>query len=216
MFATYMLHETMTHKPEVKSLQLEALSCVDNLKICGRAQATLDVIGNPDVARADSLALFCSVKCPGKIILQAYDLAVKLRDRGVTVIGGFHSPMEKEFLNILLRGSQPVIICPARSIEKMRIPPEWKKALAAGRLLIVSPFKPGERRPTTQMALERNRFVAQVAGRILVAYAEPGGKTERFCREIITCGKPVFTLESEYNRNLVEMGAKPVRPDYEF
>lgn len=46
-----------------------------------------------------------------------------LRDAGVTVIGEFHSPMEKECLNILLRGSQPIIVCPARSLENMRIKP---------------------------------------------------------------------------------------------
>ncbi|MCL5257368.1 MAG: DNA-binding protein [Chloroflexi bacterium] len=173
-------------------------------------------VGNRNVAGTHSLALFCSVKCPGKVILQAYDLAVKLRDRGVTVIGGFHSPMEKEFLSILLRGSQPVIVCPARSIEKMRIPPEWTKPLNDGRLLIVSPFKAGERRPTVQMALERNRFVASLASQVLIAYAEPSGKTEQFCGEVLASGKPVFTLENEYNRNLIEMGAVAVGMEYEF
>lgn len=198
-----------TPKPELCEL-LAAMT--KSQGIAGRLWA----FGDGSLLANDPLALFCSVKCPGKIILQAYDLAVKLRDRGETVIGGFHSPMEKEFLNILLRGSQPVIICPARSIEKMRVPPEWKKPLADSRLLVLSPFEEKDRRMTAELAAGRNRFVATLAGRILVAYAEPGGKTERFCREIIGWGKLVFTLESEYNRNLVEMGAKPVGPDYEF
>jgi HEPN domain-containing protein len=45
--------------------------------------------------------------------------------RGVTVVGGFHAPMERECLTILLRGAQPVILCPARNIG-MRIRPEYK------------------------------------------------------------------------------------------
>ena len=78
-------------------------------------------IGNLDILKKKTLAVFCSVKCPGNLILQTYDLAQHLRDDGVTVISGFHSPIERECLNILLRGKQSVIICPARSIEGMRI-----------------------------------------------------------------------------------------------
>jgi len=66
--------------------------------------------------RAKKQALFCSRKYPGNLILKAYDLARSLRDAGTTVISGFHTPVEKECLRILLRGAQPLIICPARSI----------------------------------------------------------------------------------------------------
>ena len=31
---------------------------------------------------------------------------------GVPMIGGFHTPMEQECLEVLLRGQQPVVICP--------------------------------------------------------------------------------------------------------
>ena len=63
------------------------------------------------------LGLFCSTKCPGDAILQTYDLVRALRDAGVAVIGGFHSPMEKECLDLLLRGNQPIVICPAGLAE---------------------------------------------------------------------------------------------------
>ena len=56
----------------------------------------------------------------------------ELRVSDITVISGFHSPMERECLNILLRGKQSVIICPARSIEGMRIKSEYKKPLEEG------------------------------------------------------------------------------------
>ena len=52
-----------------------------------------------------------------------------LRDAGVAVIGGFHSPIEKDCLDLLLRGTQPVIICPARNIENMRIGKEYRESL---------------------------------------------------------------------------------------
>jgi predicted Rossmann fold nucleotide-binding protein DprA/Smf involved in DNA uptake len=86
--------------------------------LSGRVPKTLTALGNFDILQRKKLALFCSVKCPGALILQTYDLARALRDAGVAVIGSFHSPMEKECLTLLLRGTQPVIVCPARSIDK--------------------------------------------------------------------------------------------------
>ncbi len=85
-------------------------------------QRTLWAIGDAQILNVGLLALFCSVRCPGDLILKTYDLARTLRDAGVPVIGGFHSPMEKECLRLLLRGQQPVVVCPARNIENMRVP----------------------------------------------------------------------------------------------
>lgn len=114
------------------------------------------------------LGLLCSIRCPGDLILKTYDFIRLLRDKGVVVAGGFHSPMEKECLELLLRGTQPVVICPARSIVGMRLPKDWRTAMEAGRLLVLSPFERDVRRVTQKTARRRNQFVAAsmlVAGR---------------------------------------------------
>src|SRR4051812_24052733 len=76
-------------------------------------------LGNLAILQRRLLGFFCSTRCPGEVILRTYDLARVLRDAGVTVISGFHSPMEKECLTLVLRGTQPIIVCPAREIERM-------------------------------------------------------------------------------------------------
>ena len=177
------------------------------------SHSTIMSIGNLDILKTESLAMFCSQKCPGQLILQTYDLARSLREAGITIIGGFHSPMEKECLSLLLRGHQPVIICPARSIQGMRLPPEWKSALAEGRLLLLSTFKEHCRRPTTALAQVRSEVVATIANAIFVAHAAAGGKTERFCQELLAQNKPLFTLEGDHNAHLIELGARPIHPD---
>ena len=75
----------------------------------GCAPEPIFSLGNFDILQQKPLGLFCSVKCPGNLILKTYDLARELRDKGVPVISGFHSPMEKECLSLLLRGKQPII-----------------------------------------------------------------------------------------------------------
>jgi predicted Rossmann fold nucleotide-binding protein DprA/Smf involved in DNA uptake len=141
--------------------------------------------------------------------LDVYDLARELRNAAVTVIGGFHSPMERECLELLMRGTQPIIICPARSLQRLRIAKAWNEALESGRLLL-SPFPPSQRIVTADSATRRNRFVAQIADEILVAHAAAGGKTEAFCRELLGTTKPLLTIDRPENRFLLDLGAEPL------
>ena len=110
-----------------------------------RAPAIVVLWGERDIwlKRNDNeplLALFCSTKAPASILLQVHDLAQQWRTGGVTVISGFHSPVEQECLAVLLRGPAPIIVCPARSLSRMRLKREYREPMAAGRLLLMSPF----------------------------------------------------------------------------
>ena len=165
-------------------------------------------LGNPGLLNQPLTALFCSNRCPGDLILKTYDLARAIRDAGVPVIGGFQTPMEKECLRLLLRGSQPVVVCPARGIQRMRIPRDWRPALDEGRLLVLSPFPPTVRRPTVKFAAQRNDLVASLATRVFIAHAAPGSRTEAFVRRLAETVKPLLTLESPANANLIAMGAE--------
>ena len=153
-------------------------------------------------------ALFCSSKCPGEIILKAHDLAQKFKERGIPTIGGYHSPVEKECLRVLLRGSQPILFCRARSIENMRMESAWKEALAEERLLILSIFR--SKRSTAALASQRNAFVAALADKICIVHAADDSKTLEFAQMITTWGKPVFTFETEANKALFQLGAQPL------
>jgi len=176
----------------------------------GHGPKSVAALGNIGILEGKILALFCSVKCPGHLILRTQDLAQQLKHANVTVIGGFHSPIERECLRILLRGAQPVIICPARSLSGMRIRAEYKRPIEEARLLLLSPFKETQRRNTVETAMERNRFAAALADAVFVPHASSNSKTELFCHELVNCGKRLYTFESDYNANLFNLGVKPL------
>ena len=173
---------------------------------------SISAIGNPKLLQNRTLALFCSVKCPGDLILKTYDLARSLRDTATATISGFHSPMEKECLLLLLRGTQPVLHCPARSLEKMRLLKEHQKAVESDRLLILSPFPAKQHRATATLAQSRNQFVTALADAIFIAYAAPNSKTEALAKQIVAWNKPLLTFESDDNQNLIDLGAQIVEP----
>jgi predicted Rossmann fold nucleotide-binding protein DprA/Smf involved in DNA uptake len=175
-----------------------------------RAPNYITALGNLDILRREMTGLFCSVKCPGNVILLVYDLAREWQRTEVTVISGFHSPIEKECLALLLRGAQPIVICPARSIEGMRVPAVWKRPIADGRLLVLSPFAAPVNRATTKLTQVRNEFVAALADRVFIAYASFGGKTEAFARAVVNWGKPLMTVASPDNESLLALGAVAV------
>jgi len=198
----YMLYELTLDAPEYPAGVRHALGA--------RAPERIAALGDVALLGGRMLALVGSVRAPGSIILGAYDLALALRDAGVTVAGGFHAPMERECLRILLRGAQPVSICPARSIAGMRVPAAWRGPLEQRRLLLLSPFPPGKDRVTAATAVERNRFVAALANTLFVTHATAGGKTEALAREAVRWGRTVWTLEDEANSGLIALGARSV------
>lgn len=158
------------------------------------APPAVRVIGPAALLVKRKTALFCSARAPGDSILRAHDAARRLRDEGATVISGFHSPIEKECLRILLRGEQPIIICPARSLEGMRLPSNWKRGIDSGRLLLLSPFLDAVRRVSAVNAERRNEFVAALADEVFIAYIAPGGNLEGLSRRIVDWGLPITQL----------------------
>lgn len=143
------------------------------------------LLGNKAIMHHHKVAFLCSRKCPGTAILKSFDWAVEQREKGICVISGFHSGIEKDVLHYLLKGTQPIILALARGIKK-RFEPELKTALDAGRLLVITPFAETVTRVTEETATQRNRLMMELADEIVIAHASPGGKLEKLsieCRD---------------------------------
>jgi predicted Rossmann fold nucleotide-binding protein DprA/Smf involved in DNA uptake len=153
------------------------------------APPQLTTLGNLGLFDLPKTALFCSARCPGDAVLATYDQAAQWRDSGHCVVSGFHSPVERECLQILLRGAQPIIICPARSLPQ-RVPSELEKPLASGRLLILSAFTARENRVTSALATQRNEFVAALADEVWFAHITAGGELERLSSRVAAWAIP--------------------------
>jgi hypothetical protein len=193
-------HVTMI---ESTSLDFPAVLCHGALE---GAYPRIWAIGNLAILKTRMTGFFCSTKCPGSVIVHIYDLARAMRDSGISIISGFHSPMEKECLDLLLRGAQPVVMCPARSIEQMRFSTVWRTPIAEGRLLILSPFGAPHHRTTANLAEQRNCFVGTLADTIVLAHAHAGSKIDRLYTWIVASGKQVFTLNLPENASLMKHG----------
>jgi len=131
-----------------------------------------------------------------------------LRDKGILVVGGFHSPMERECLDLLWRGSQPIILCYSKSLDRIKLGKPARTALKEDRLLALSLFDRTIRRTTAARAIIRNNLVAALSAAMLIPHATTGGRIWQTVRQCIETGHPVFTFDDQANACLKDMGTK--------
>jgi predicted Rossmann fold nucleotide-binding protein DprA/Smf involved in DNA uptake len=155
-------------------------------RLGAHAPQSFYIIGSNAPLVGSLTAFMCSKDTPGTTILKAFDQAAAWRDAGCCVISGFHSPLEKECLSVLLRGKQPVVLGVARGLGALRLPPDQRRALDDGRLTIISPFGPHERRTTIDLASRRNRFIAALADKVVFGFITAGGSLAALREEVIS------------------------------
>jgi hypothetical protein len=142
---------------------------------------TTAYLGNKELMKLPKTAFLCSRKVPASVVLKCYDWAIEQREKGVCVISGFHSQIEKDVLHYLLKGKQPIILALARGLKE-KLEPEFEKPLEQGRLLIITPFDKSIKRVTEQTAATRNKLMIDLADQITIGYASPGGQLEELLK----------------------------------
>lgn len=160
------------------------------------APKSITVVGSSAPLSSPMTAFLCSKETPGATILKAFDQAAAWRDADRCVISGFHSPLEQQCLDILLRGEQPIVMALARGISALRLPTSERKALDDGRLTIISPFPATEKRATADLARQRNRFIAALSNEVIFAYIAPSGSLSLLADELAGWGLEPRQLHS--------------------
>ncbi len=134
----------------------------------------MEYLGNREILDNYKIGFLCSRKVPAVIILKTYDWAIEQRDKGLCVVSGFHSKIEKDVFDILLKGTQPIILVLARSMKK-RWEEKILKALKNNRLLIVSPFNSNTKRITKESSLIRNKYILSKCDKTFIPYISSSG-----------------------------------------
>jgi hypothetical protein len=144
------------------------------------------------------------------MIMQTYDFVSWLRQHDVTLLSGFHSPMEKECLRTFSGGTASAVWCIAKALAVFRMPREFEKMYDDNRLLVMSVFPEYINRITAETAAYRNLTAAVLADEIFIPYAAPGSTTETFCCRLLELNKLVLTLDASENERILDRGAQPI------
>ena len=120
------------------------------------------------------IGYFASSKIASLSVLPTLDWAAEIAKReDIAVVSGFHSKMEREVLDHLLRGRCGIICVLARSIYK-KVPTKFKEAFSQNRLLFISFEKNADViRTGKSSALSRNKHIATLSDEIVVSSVTP-------------------------------------------
>lgn len=145
----------------------------------------MEFLGDENIFKFHKTAYLCSRKFPASAVVKSFDWAVEQCDKGNCIICGAHSKIEKDIFNILLSGTQPLILVLARGM-KSNYSTEIKSAVENNRLLIVTPFPNNIKRITEKTSRERNLFMLDLADEIVIGYAYKQGSLQEIISKYST------------------------------
>ena len=159
------------------------------------------MLGNAALMERPKVAFLSSRKVAPAAVMRCYDWATGMRGggRGATalpdgggtlggsagrlalpcVVGGFQSALERDVLKLLLPAGEPSIVMVLARGMWRSVPTEYREAINAGRMLVVSPFSQGVVRASKETAERRNAFVLDHCDEAVFASLDPDGSLAR-------------------------------------
>lgn len=133
----------------------------------------METLGKKDLLNGPKIGFFASRKIASLSVLPTFDWATEIAKReDVAIISGFHSKLEREVLNYLLRGKCGIICVLARGIYK-QIPAKYKEAFHNNRILFISLESDKTLNYGREQTAKRNEFIASTADKLVFSSVTP-------------------------------------------
>lgn len=126
----------------------------------------MDLFGNQELLKLPLVAFFASRSSSSEVYELALRWAHEVSATDRVVISGFHSPVERAVLDVLLQHNRPVVVALGRSLYR-RIPNHLRCAYDENRLLFIS-FRHYVRHSLSNSQL-RNWAIAELASEAVFA-----------------------------------------------
>ena len=120
------------------------------------------------------MGFFASSRIASLSVLPTLDWAAEVAARDdIAVVSGFHSKMEREVLDFLLKGKCGIICVLARSIYK-RVPGKFREAYNAARILFICPCETTAVMTSRASCRQSNNYIASIADELVFSSLTPG------------------------------------------
>ena len=133
----------------------------------------METLGNTSLLDRKKIGYFASGAIASQSVLPTLDWAAEVAKRDdVAIVSGFHSKMEREVLDFLLRGKCGIICVLARSIYR-KVPSRFREAYDIGRVLFISPCKTSAVMTSRHLCQQRNEYVASICDELVFSSLSP-------------------------------------------
>lgn len=152
----------------------------------------MELLGNISLLDQPKHGFLCSRCTKSSVILPCLDWAVDYSKGTMPVISTFHSEIENAVLDILLKGSCPIILVLGRKQYK-QIPAKLQTAFDNNRLLVVSVSNLN--RINKESALSANRYVCEQSHDITFGFISPNSSLSSLYEETKATKKTKVLIE---------------------
>lgn len=133
----------------------------------------METKGNTDLLQRRKIGYFASGTIASLSVLPTLDWAMEVaKQEEVVIVSGFHSKMEREVLDILLKGRCGIICVLARPIYK-NVPEKFREVFKQGRLLFISHNNSKFTMTSRQICQQRNEYVASISDELVFSSLTP-------------------------------------------
>lgn len=127
----------------------------------------METLGNISLLEHRKIGFFASGIIASLSVLPTLDWATEIaKQENVAIVSGFHSKIEREVLDILLKGRCGIICVLARPIYKV-IPDKYRGACAQERVLFVSNNTAKSTMTSRHLCHQRNEYIATLSDELV-------------------------------------------------
>ncbi len=147
----------------------------------------MKTFGNISILNLRKIGFLAGSKIASLSVLPTFDWAVEMAKReDVAIVSGFHSKIERQVLEFLLKGKCCIICVLARGIYKRPVEP-YIAAFNSGRVLFISNETDSITRASKETCHRRNEYVASISDKLVFSSVTP----ESSLHALIHSPKPI-------------------------
>lgn len=133
----------------------------------------MQTIGNLKLKSCCCIGYFASSKIATLSVFPTLDWASEIaKQDDVAIVSGFHSKLEREVLDILLKGRCGIICVLARPIYKV-IPKKFRNAYNQSRILFISHNTAKSTMTSRHLCQKRNEYIASISDELVFSSLTP-------------------------------------------
>ena len=133
----------------------------------------METLGDTSLFERRKIGYFASGTIASLSVLPTLDWATEVaKCNDVSIVSGFHSKMEREVLDILLKGRCGIICVLARPIYKL-IPDKYRNAYTQDRVLFISHNTAKSTMTSRHLCHQRNEYIASISDELVFSSLTP-------------------------------------------
>ncbi|MBN2600919.1 MAG: hypothetical protein JXR87_02880 [Candidatus Marinimicrobia bacterium] len=147
---------------------------------------------------------------PVSLIEPGIDFLYSIMNHPITLIGGWHSSLERKALRMHTpEMSSNIIYFPAQGIDHFKIPAYLQADYEKQKLLVVSLWK-SEKGTDRYKSKLRNDYLLKSLNRFLFIYINPTGQLARIYQQVIDQQKQIYIFDHFSNKQWITGSTIPV------